>query len=99
MSEDLPERAWLRQTTVWNGLSGGSWQSNANGGGTERDAAIKERDAARKTLAELRPLRCSFCGKTQHEVRKLVAGPDCFICDECVDLCVKIVAPDKEAGG
>jgi ClpX C4-type zinc finger/Glyoxalase superfamily protein len=36
-------------------------------------------------------LYCSFCGKNQHEVKKLVAGPAVFICDECVDLCVDIV--------
>ena len=34
---------------------------------------------------------CSFCGKTQHEVHKLIAGPTVFICDECVDLCAAIV--------
>src|SRR5210317_509071 len=32
-------------------------------------------------------LYCSFCGKSQHEVRKLIAGPTVFICDECVELC------------
>ena len=31
-------------------------------------------------------LYCSFCGKSQHEVRKLIAGPSVFICDECIDL-------------
>ena len=36
-------------------------------------------------------LYCSFCGKTQHEVQKLVAGPDVFICNECVDLCNKTI--------
>src|SRR5262249_33480667 len=36
-------------------------------------------------------LYCSFCGKSQHEVRKLVAGPAVYICDECVDLCTDIV--------
>jgi hypothetical protein len=36
-------------------------------------------------------LYCSFCGKNQHEVRKLVAGPAVYICDECVDLCTDIV--------
>lgn len=34
-------------------------------------------------------LYCSFCGKSQHEVRKLIAGPTVFICDECVELCMK----------
>ena len=37
------------------------------------------------------PLYCSFCGKSQHEVRKLIAGPTVFICDECVELCMDIV--------
>jgi hypothetical protein len=36
------------------------------------------------------PLYCSFCGKSQHDVRKLVAGPHAFICDECVELCMAI---------
>ncbi len=36
-------------------------------------------------------LYCSFCGKSQHEVRKLIAGPSVFICDECVDLCNEII--------
>ena len=38
------------------------------------------------------PLYCSFCGKSQHEVRKLIAGPTVFICDECVELCLDIIA-------
>src|SRR5690554_350446 len=36
-------------------------------------------------------LYCSFCVKSQHEVRKLIAGPSVFICDECVDLCNDII--------
>ena len=36
-------------------------------------------------------LYCSFCGKSQHEVRKLIAGPSVFVCDECVDLCNDII--------
>ena len=36
-------------------------------------------------------LYCSFCGKSQHEVRKLIAGPSVFICDECVELCTDII--------
>src|SRR5215469_18695848 len=38
-----------------------------------------------------KPLLCSFCGKSQHEVRKLIAGPTVFICDECVELCKDII--------
>lgn len=37
------------------------------------------------------PLHCSFCGKSQHDVRKLIAGPTVFICDECIELCMDIV--------
>lgn len=36
-------------------------------------------------------LYCSFCGKSQHEVRKLIAGPSVYVCDECVDLCNDII--------
>ena len=41
-------------------------------------------------------LYCSFCGKSQHEVSKLVAGPTAFICDECVDICTDVVEPDDD---
>ena len=41
-------------------------------------------------------LRCSFCGKGREEVRKLIAGPTVYICDECVDLCNDIIAEDME---
>ena len=39
-------------------------------------------------------LYCSFCGKSQHEVRKLIAGPSVFVCDECVDLCNEIISEE-----
>ena len=41
-------------------------------------------------------LYCSFCGKSQHEVRKLIAGPSVFICDECVDLCNDIITEELQ---
>lgn len=41
-------------------------------------------------------LYCSFCGKSQHEVRKLIAGPSVFICDECVDLCNDIISEEVQ---
>ncbi|WAC22912.1 ATP-dependent Clp protease ATP-binding subunit ClpX [Blastomonas sp. SL216] len=43
-------------------------------------------------------LYCSFCGKSQHEVRKLIAGPTVFICDECVELCNDIIREESKAG-
>ena len=43
-------------------------------------------------------LYCSFCGKSQHEVRKLIAGPTVFICDECVELCNDIIREETKAG-
>lgn len=42
------------------------------------------------------PLRCSFCNKTQDQVRKLIQGPNVFICDECVDLCAEIVEEELD---
>ncbi|MCC7068739.1 MAG: ATP-dependent Clp protease ATP-binding subunit ClpX [Burkholderiales bacterium] len=42
-------------------------------------------------------LYCSFCGKSQHEVRKLIAGPSVFICDECIDLCNDIIREEVQA--
>ena len=44
-------------------------------------------------------LYCSFCGKSQHEVRKLIAGPSVFICDECVDLCNDIITEELQESG
>ncbi|MGF6432927.1 ClpX C4-type zinc finger protein [Bradyrhizobium elkanii] len=46
---------------------------------------------AQKQAAQGGQLYCSFCGKNQHDVSKLVAGPAVFICDECIDLCTDIV--------
>jgi hypothetical protein len=58
--------------------------------------AAERRDAAdgKGTSADTPPLKtlyCSFCGKSQHHVRKLVAGPAVFICDECIELCTDFV--------
>ncbi len=47
----------------------------------------------RESSSEL--LRCSFCNKSQREVRKLIAGPNVYICDECVDICLDIIAEDR----
>ena len=44
-------------------------------------------------------LHCSFCGKSQHEVRKLIAGPSVYICDECVELCNDIIKEELEGAG
>jgi ATP-dependent Clp protease ATP-binding subunit ClpX len=44
-----------------------------------------------------KPLHCSFCGKSQHEVRKLIAGPTVFICDECVELCMDIIGEENKS--
>ena len=44
-------------------------------------------------------LHCSFCGKSQHEVRKLIAGPSVFICDECVELCNDIICEEATVAG
>ena len=44
-------------------------------------------------------LYCSFCGKSQHEVRKLIAGPSVYVCDECVELCNDIIREELEDSG
>ena len=47
-------------------------------------------------------LHCNFCGKSQHEVRKLIAGPSVYVCDECVELCNDIIREEmqeKSSGG
>ena len=41
-------------------------------------------------------LYCSFCGKSQHEVKKLIAGPSVFVCDECVELCNDIIREELQ---
>jgi hypothetical protein len=51
-----------------------------------------------ETAVDPRILFCSFCGKSQHDVKKLIAGPGVFICNQCVALCDKIIAetPDPD---
>jgi ATP-dependent Clp protease ATP-binding subunit ClpX len=56
-------------------------------------AAVETQTPATDTAAK--ELRCTFCGKSQFDVRKLVAGTTAFICDECVALCVKICDDDE----
>jgi ATP-dependent Clp protease ATP-binding subunit ClpX len=52
-----------------------------------------------KKGGETEILRCSFCNKDQNDVRKLIAGPTVFICDECVDVCNDIIADDRRVEG
>ena len=52
-----------------------------------------------KKSGEGEVLRCSFCNKDQNDVRKLIAGPTVFICDECVEVCNDIIADDRRVEG
>jgi len=52
-----------------------------------------------KKATDTEVLRCSFCNKDQNDVRKLIAGPTVFICDECVDVCNDIIADDRRVEG
>ena len=54
--------------------------------------------AEKKGTSSEKTLYCSFCGKSQHEVKKLIAGPSVFICDECIDLCNDIIRDELPAG-
>ena len=49
-------------------------------------------------MALLKDLNCSFCGKSQAEVVKIIAGPGVYICDQCVDLCHRIIAEELSDG-
>ena len=53
-------------------------------------------DQARMESKDNNKLSCTFCGKGQEEVRKLIAGPSVYICDECVDLCHSILSENKQ---
>lgn len=53
--------------------------------------------AEKKGASPEKTLYCSFCGKSQHEVKKLIAGPSVFICDECIDLCNDIIRDELPA--
>ena len=55
--------------------------------------------AEKKGTSNEKTLYCSFCGKSQHEVKKLIAGPSVFICDECIDLCIDIIRDELPALG
>src|SRR5437773_3403983 len=55
--------------------------------------------ADRKGSSTEKVLSCSFCGKSQHEVKKLIAGPSVFICDECIELCNDIIRDEVPAEG
>src|SRR3982751_4267064 len=53
--------------------------------------------AEKKGSSSEKVLYCSFCGKSQHEVKKLIAGPSVFICDECIELCNDIIRDEVSA--
>ena len=55
--------------------------------------------AEKKGSSTEKTLYCSFCGKSQHEVKKLIAGPSVFICDECIDLCNEIIRDELPVDG
>jgi ATP-dependent Clp protease ATP-binding subunit ClpX len=55
--------------------------------------------AEKKGASSEKTLYCSFCGKSQHEVKKLIAGPSVFICDECIDLCNEIIRDEVLPAG
>jgi len=54
--------------------------------------------ADKKGSSSEKTLYCSFCGKSQHEVKKLIAGPSVFVCDECIELCNEIIRDELPAG-
>lgn len=49
-------------------------------------------------LRERRAMACSFCGRSEHEVTNLVAGPRVYICDACIEACTAIIAAERAGG-
>ena len=77
----------------WNILSAKIEAAAEPPASDERELSVV---ASRAPAPPPKTLYFSFCGKSQHEVRKLIAGPTVFICDECVALCTDIVEPEDE---
>ena len=78
----VPRSEW----SIWWACFGGA---SILGGSMELGVVLRSRFRRRAIL------RCSFCNKSQHDVRKLVAGPGVYICDECVDICVAVIREDR----
>ena len=64
----------------------------------EREDGRKTEHVRKKSGSE-KLLYCSFCGKSQHEVKKLIAGPSVFICDRCIELCNDIIRDEIAGAG
>jgi ATP-dependent Clp protease ATP-binding subunit ClpX len=70
--------------------------------GRSRESAVSTPHSSLLTQEQRRPprsndtLRCSFCGKSQNEVKKLIAGPTVYICNECIDICNEIITDDVQ---
>jgi ATP-dependent Clp protease ATP-binding subunit ClpX len=60
-----------------------------------RRRAASARKFTTTTTTTTTTLTCSFCGKHQRQVNRLIAGPGVYICNECVDLCVEIIAQER----
>src|SRR4051812_2260306 len=71
--------------------------ARTNLGPRRRTTGLEERMSKVSGTDSKNTLYCSFCGKSQHEVRKLIAGPTVFICDECVELCMDIIREENKS--
>lgn len=66
---------------------------------TKTEDKVQSKKPASKQKAKRETvLRCSFCGKSQQEVKKLIAGPIALICDECITICNEVIANDNAEG-
>lgn len=90
----VPMAVALLQTT---GVSADAAEISEVRGGSAGDGDQLEDSASRFADDDASQLlRCSFCDRDQNEVRKLIAGPSVFICDECVEVCSDIIADDNK---
>lgn len=63
-----------------------------------KERVAKEAATAAGARSDDQVLHCSFCGQSQYEVKKMIAGPTVFICDECILLCMDIIYEESDAG-
>jgi len=81
------------QQQGWRDIASEGEGVTTSGSGCQPTASAADA-SSQSGIPDAEPMRCNFCAKTQHEVRKLIAGATAFICDECVVLCDEIVNRD-----
>ena len=64
-----------------------AWWMRSSPSGAKEDKGLSK-------IEDVNKIKCSFCGKAQEQVRRIIAGPGAYICDECIEICVQIINED-----